>query len=159
MNKNNLLITGVASLVALVAVTGVAMSTFASEGDVSYEGDTIRTRANSFVHRNLSDEEKQEREENREERRAEMEEKREAVIAALDANDYDAWVVAAGEDSPLLEKVTVDNFSRFIEAHELRQSARADMEEADLIFEELGIEKKKFGPNMKGGRGGGMHRK
>lgn len=73
----------------------------------------------------------------------EQEAKRQAVEAAVNANDYEAWVKAAGDDCPMSDKINKDNFSKFAEAHRLRQSA-------DKIMEELGIEKM--------GRGfGGQH--
>lgn len=74
----------------------------------------------------------------------EQEAKRQAVEAAVSSNDYEAWVKAAGDDCPMSDKINKDNFSKFAEAHRLRQSA-------DKIMEELGIEKM--------GRGfGGQHR-
>lgn len=149
MKNNNLMITGVASLVALVAVAGVAMSTFASESETN--DNNYGFRANKPMHRYMSDEDKAEREAKIEERKAEMEAKHEAVVAALEAGDYNAWVEAVGEDSPILEKITVDNFSRFVEVHNLRA-------EAKTIMEELGIEKEGFRHKMKGGRFGRMNK-
>lgn len=61
-------------------------------------------------------------------------EKREAIKVALEAGDYNAWLEAVGEDSPLAGKINEDNFSRLVEAHNL-------MEQAREIFEELGIKK------------------
>lgn len=73
----------------------------------------------------------------------EREVRRQAVEAAVNANDYEAWVKAAGDDCPMADKVNKDNFSKFAEAHRLRQAA-------DKIMTELGIEKM--------GRGfGGQH--
>ncbi len=60
-----------------------------------------------------------------------------AVISALDDGDYQAWQEAVG-DSPLVEKITEDNFGRFVQAHQLRQSGQFD--EARQIEESLGID-------------------
>lgn len=71
------------------------------------------------------------------EERATFEKEREvrrlAADTAINANDYEAWVKAVGEDFPMISKINKDNFSKFAEAHRLRQSA-------DKIMTELGIE-------------------
>lgn len=61
-------------------------------------------------------------------------ERREAVLAALEAGDYSAWLEVVGEDCPLTDKITEDNFFKLVEAHNLMQEARE-------IMEELGITK------------------
>ena len=138
MKKSNILMTGSAALVALIAVTGIALSSFAQ--DETTPDTTVDTPCGFRMHKwqNLSEEEKVELQEQREARRAEMEAKREAVRAALEANDYQAWAQAVGEDSLMLEKINEDNFSRFVEAHNYMEQGRA-------IMEELGIEKGVFG--------------
>ncbi|HQA64160.1 MAG TPA: hypothetical protein PK085_03605 [bacterium] len=60
-----------------------------------------------------------------------------AIMAALDSGNYQAWKEAVG-DSPLAEKITEDNFGRFVQAHQLRQSGQFD--EARQIEESLGID-------------------
>lgn len=94
----------------------------------------------------------------REAERADRQAKADAVKAALDAGDYNAWVTAVktlDEDSSLLEKITADNFSRYAEAHDLRQ-------QANTIMTELGLDGPGQGgdscPGMGGGHGrpGGM---
>jgi Spy/CpxP family protein refolding chaperone len=87
------------------------------------------------------------------EQKAEMETKRTAleakftaVKAAITASDYSAWVAAEkaiNENSPLLTKITADNFSKYVEANNLRAQAEA-------IMEDLGIE----GMGLGQGRGG-----
>ncbi|HPW44614.1 MAG TPA: hypothetical protein PLX67_02800 [bacterium] len=62
---------------------------------------------------------------------------RQAVEEALTKGDYQAWQEAVG-DSPLVEKITEDNFGRFVQAHQLRQSGQFD--EARQIEESLGID-------------------
>lgn len=68
--------------------------------------------------------------------------KRTAVEAALKANDYNAWVAAEGANAPILKTINASKFSRFVEAHNLR-------EQSDTIMTELGVTKGE-------GRGMGM---
>jgi hypothetical protein len=84
----------------------------------------------------------------REERQAQMETNRTAAFAAIEAGDYSAWQEAVGDNNPFADKITADNFPRFIEAHNLRQAA-------DSIMSELGVENG-FGAGK--GQGRGMHR-
>lgn len=56
----------------------------------------------------------------------------EAIRAALDNNDYSAWLEAVGKESQMAEKINADNFERLVEMHDLHEQARA-------IAEELGI--------------------
>lgn len=72
---------------------------------------------------------------------AEREARQTAVQAALEANSYEAWLAASGDDCPMADKITKENFAQFAKAHQLRQSA-------DDIMTELGIER--------GGRGFGQ---
>lgn len=126
MKKSNLIITGAAALVALVAVTGVVASSYAFGGNFGMPG----AGRGNMAPKN-------------EEFRADMEARREAVDSAIGANDYDAWVKAVGENAPILEKINKDNFSKFVEAHNLMNQARD-------IMKELGVER---GPMMGSGRG------
>jgi hypothetical protein len=64
---------------------------------------------------------------------ADREARRTAVTAALNANDYAAWVKAEGATSPMATKVTEANFAKFVEAHKL-------MDQARTIFTDLGLE-------------------
>lgn len=90
----------------------------------------------------------------RELKRTEMQTKMEAVKSALDNSNYTAWVAAekaVDENSPVLEKITSDNFSKYVEAHQLRS-------QADSIMSNLGIEKGRgmgLGLGMGDGFGGG----
>ena len=79
----------------------------------------------------------------------EREAKRTAVETAISAGDYDSWVKAVGEDSPLLKKVNKENFARFSEAHILIEQGRT-------ALKEMGIEQGRGG--RMGGRHGGMGR-
>lgn len=138
MKKSNIIMTSAAALVALVAVTGIALSSFAQ--DETTPDTTVDTPYGSRMHKwqNLSEEEQADLKAQWEAKRAEMEAKKEAIQAVLEAGDYQAWVQAVGEDCPMLEKINEDNFSRFVEAHNYMEQGRA-------IFEELGIAKGGFG--------------
>jgi len=63
----------------------------------------------------------------------------EAIQAAIDNNDYDAWVLATGDFKKHGDNIDEDNFSRYVEAINLKKAG--DYEGAKLIFGELGITK------------------
>ena len=85
--------------------------------------------------------------------REHRQETREAITAAVEDNDYEAFQEAI-DGSPIADIVTTeDDFEKFVEAHELREDG--EREEAREILEELGFEgKKRFGH---GGQRGGFH--
>ena len=71
-------------------------------------------------------------------------EHREAMQEVLDQNDYNLFVEFVTESErgeKLLEKITEDNFAKFIEMHDLRQEGRVKFEEAKNIADELGLKK------------------
>jgi hypothetical protein len=61
---------------------------------------------------------------------------REDMKAALDANDYNAWLEAVG-DGPLAEIINQENFSQLVEMHNLLEAG--DKDGAKAIAEELGL--------------------
>lgn len=68
-------------------------------------------------------------------KKTEMDAKRSAVEAAITASDYNVWVTAEkaiNENCPLLAKITADNFSKYVEANNLRK-------QADAIMKDLGV--------------------
>jgi hypothetical protein len=72
-----------------------------------------------------------------EEKRLEKEANRELIQEAVESGDYETWAILIAEqnpDSPMLEKITADNFSQLQEIHDLREELR-------VIEEDLGIEK------------------
>lgn len=88
----------------------------------------------------------------RETKMAEQKTKIDAVETALTNSDYNAWVTAQkalDTNSPLLTKVTSDNFNKYAQANNLRK-------QADSIMKDLGINGAGRG-NMGGfgGPGGG----
>jgi hypothetical protein len=61
----------------------------------------------------------------------------ETVESALEAGDYQAFVAAHTDGDVMLEKITEDNFTKFIEMYTLRKSG--DFEGAQAIADELGL--------------------
>jgi hypothetical protein len=61
-------------------------------------------------------------------------EKRAAVLEALEANDYDAFL-SIHEDAPFYDKLTEEHFNKMVEAHELREAG--DYEGAREIMKSL----------------------
>lgn len=135
--------TSAAALVALVAVSGIAMSAMASDDTA----DTVQS-SRPFFGKDLTDEERAQMEVNREARQAEMDAKQAAINSALENSDYQAWVEAVGENCPMLDKINEGNFSRLVEANQYMGKAKA-------IFEELGVKGGGFGERggMRGPRG------
>jgi len=116
------------ALVASAATTE-AGSTTAAAGN-SYGRQFNQDRGAKFA--TLTDAQKAEMEANR----TAMETKFAAVKTALSAGDYNAWVTAQtaiNEDCPLLTKITVDNFSQYVQAYNLRT-------QADTIMQDLGVD-------------------
>lgn len=87
-------------------------------------------------------------------KRAEMETKMAAVNSALTASDYTAWVAAEkalNENSPMLTKITADNFSKYAEAMKLRFQADAIMKDLGIDGPGMGHGMGDFGPGHRGG--------
>jgi hypothetical protein len=85
----------------------------------------------------------------REAMHAERDAHREAVHAAIEANDYEAFLEAV-DGGPMSEAIESEaDFELLVEAHELR--AEGDREGAQEIMSELGIER----PEGMGGEGRG----
>jgi len=92
--------------------------------------------------------------EQRTEKRAEMEQMHEQMQAAIEANDYNAFIEAASDcpfGDKLLEKVTEENFPKFVEMHNHLDAAKA-------IADELGLPQRDghFGGHMMHGGFGNM---
>lgn len=108
--KNSKIITGAAALVAIIAVAGVAASSFA------YGGDLFRPGANfSPVDRQAAEE-------------------------ALENNDYDSWqelMSGSPMADKIKDKITEENFNKLAEADGLMKAGKYD--EARQIREELGF--------------------
>jgi hypothetical protein len=145
-NNNKKIASLAAALVALVAVSGIAFSSFAQDDSAANDTNNCFGPKRMGAWQNLSDDEKAALEAGREARQ-------EAVRAALEAGDYQAWQEAVGENSPFYGKITTEeDFAKLTKAHSYLEKGRA-------LMEELGVEKG-FGPGMGMfggyGRRGGM---
>lgn len=129
MVKNSIAFTGAAALVALSGITGIAFLVSADEP--SALNPDLRGSRHERRWESLTDEQKAELESAREQRRTEAEARREEMDDAIAAG-YEAFVQAAGEDSPLLEKVNQENFAVFQEAHSLMEQAREKLQSIGL---------------------------
>lgn len=88
----------------------------------------------------------------------------EAIQKAFENNDYEAWkttVEQQAKDHPnspkqeILNVVTEDNFSKFVEIHQLLKDKKLD--EAKVIADELGLPERSMGMHkMMKGKGGFM---
>ncbi len=63
-------------------------------------------------------------------------ERHEAIEAALEGNEYDAWKALMG-DKPIAQKVTEENFATLVALHEAREEG--DIEKVRALREELGL--------------------
>lgn len=87
-----------------------------------------------------------------------MDTKLTAVKVAFAASDYTAWVAAEkaiNESSPLLTKINADNFSKYVEAVNLRAQAEAIMKDLGIDGPGLGQGLGGFGPDRGGDFGHG----
>lgn len=85
------------------------------------------------------------------EKRAQMDEVRDELLAAIEANDYSAWVQIHTDNNlvgkgNILEVINEDNFDKFVEMHEYLDAARE-------IANELGIDQKGPGFGNEMGQG------
>ena len=140
MTHKKVLIIG-AVMVALVAVVGISIISYAASDNLD---NPDQKRFGPWQ----DSEEWQERHQL-------MQEKHEAVLNALEAGDYQAWLEAVGTDSPMAQAVSEDEFPHLLEAHNLMQEAKEKMDQARQIKEELGLP----APEGKmGGKMGGFHK-
>ena len=124
MKQESKLRIGVAALIAVIAITGVAVSSFASQGNFNARGHNYTP------------------------------EKHKVMTQAFENEDYNAWKDARGETKGrggMTEVINEENFSKFVEMRELRLAG--DNDGADAIKKELGFECGNHG-NLKGGNGG-----
>ncbi len=149
--KNNKLMKTAAVVGALALMAGGVVVADAASDKLAGKGLQDGSGQGYGRMANLTTEEKTAWEAERETRQAEMETKRTAAQAAIASGSYEDWKLAVGEDHPFVSKINAENFSRFVEAHQ-------NLEEARAIFAELGLE---GAPGMGGmgkgeGRGHGM---
>lgn len=126
-----------ASLVAIIAAAAVislAQTSYASEevnssrtsnqvfGRHGRNGSGTMNKANGEISQNNSTWE------------ADRLKRQQAIDVAMSANDYNAWLAVVGTSSPVASKITASNFTKLVQAHELRK-------QADAIMTELGIDR------------------
>jgi len=138
--KKKYIISGLSAL-SVLAIAAGATSVLAASPSASSTVDSLMGKFKMRSEQNLTAEQKAQMQENiaqRETLMAERETKMTAMKATILAGDYTAWAAsekALNPNSPLLEKITAANFSRFVEAIKLQ-------DQADSIMKELGIEGK-----------------
>lgn len=128
-NKNTLTLGAIA--VALAAVIGLSAFSFAAEPVVTAENDIAACPCSEKFKQGqglLSEEKKEE-----------FKARHEQVIAALEAQDYQAWAEAIG-NTAMSEQVTEEEFPQLIEAHQLMQEGKEKFEQAKEIRQEIGLE-------------------
>ena len=154
--KSNIVITSAVTLAALTGAVGLGFSAYAQDDTGAADNTFFGPGMNRWE--NLTDEEKAEMEARRaewenltteeraalaEERQADREARREAMENALESGDYNTWVAAVkenvGEDAPILEKITADNFAEFVEAGGYMQRGREMMDELGVKGQEFGM--------------------
>jgi len=121
---------GAAALTAVIVTMGFAASSFAYQGDPNVQGPNYTP------------------------------ERHEAMTAAFEAKDYNAWTEARGDmgRGRMMEVINEDNFDKFVEMRELRLAG--DTEGADEIRAELGLgqDGRNHGDRGRGQKDGrGMH--
>lgn len=155
MKRKNILAASALSLASIALAAGFAFSAYAQDTNtVTAEN---RVRGQRFqINTEMSAEQKADFEAKRTEREQEMEVKRAAMQTAVNSGNYDTWVSAVkaqmGEDAPILEKVTADNFAQFVEAHQL-------MVQAQEKFKAIGLDEGMgmgMGQKMGHGQGRGL---
>ncbi len=131
--KTNKITVGVAAFIAILATAGVVTYSFAYQGDPTKQGPNYSP------------------------------ERHEAMLKAIDSNNYDEWKKLHEEFAPgrgIASRITEENFAKFKEMHNLR--LKGDVEGANKIRAELGLGQGRMkhgnGPGKQGRGGRGMHR-
>ena len=130
---NKKFLTGGAILVALVAVIGISIASFAAQTEPS-QNNTITDNqdldhlncpmANSGKGPGIMHKEKAENS---------------AISQALESGDYQDWIKAVGENSNLAQQITQEEFPRLVEAYKLKQEAKTKFDQARQIEIEIGF--------------------
>jgi len=117
---------------ALLGLVGLAALPVYADTATSAVAGGMKRAGHFFNKENMTEEQKVELEKKMEERQAEASARQTKIDSAIAAGDYDAWVAAAGTDCPLAEKITKDNFPKFVEAYNLMKQAREKMAELGI---------------------------
>lgn len=127
MKRKNILTVSALSLASIALVAGFAFSAYAQDAEAATAENRVRGQRFQ-VNMEMTAEQKADFEAKRVEREGEMEVKRAAMQSAVNSGNYDTWVLAVkaqmGDNAPILEKITADNFAQFVEAHQLMFQAQ-----------------------------------
>lgn len=134
INKKSLT-NGVVIFALILLASGGLMAVNAAKADTAKNGRAGMFQGEKFA--NLTTEQQAEIQAKRAEQEKLREARQATVQAALDKGDYQAWLTAVGTTNPLAQKITAENFPKFVEAHKLRQQADKIM--ADLGLNGLGL--------------------
>jgi hypothetical protein len=127
MNKKNIVI-GLGALALILGTSGVMVGTAdAYKGDPAVKGPSYSVERHT------------------------------AMEKAFETNDYTAWKSLMANKGKVTQVVTMDNFAKFAEAHELAKNG--DLAGAKKIRQELGLGLKDgSGQGQRNGAGRGMNR-
>ncbi len=148
MKRKNILTASALSLASIALAAGFAFSAYAQDADTTTTENRVRGQRFQ-VNTEMTAEQKADFEAKRTEREEDREVKRATMQTAVNSGNYDTWVLAVkaqmGDDAPILDKITTDNFAQFVEAHKL-------MVQAQEKFEAIGLDQ---GMGMNAGVGMG----
>jgi hypothetical protein len=157
MKKNNVIKVAAAIGAITLMAGGVVVADAAmgrSFNKENFKGSSLGSENKQFMF-GLSEEEREVRLAEVSARRLanqeEMSVRREAILAALNSGDYEAWKLAVGENHPFVNQITADNFLQFASAHQ-------DMDSLQEKLAEMSLERNApagFGKKMGVGRGNG----
>ena len=143
MKKRNILTASALSLATIALAAGFAFNAYAQTADSASTDKTTAVKAHNNQHserikpENMTAAQKAAFEARRTEMEKEMAAKIAAMQTAVNSGSYDTFSQAVktqfGENSPILKKVTADNFTQFTEAYKL-------MVQAQEKFKAIGLE-------------------
>lgn len=109
MAKNKkLLFSSLTFALLLTLVGGFALTSYAAAPSSNTTGATLMSRLKN--HRVLTSD-----------KLATMKKNQAAVKAALEANDYNAWVTAVGASSAIAQKINASNFPQLVQIYQLEK--------------------------------------
>ncbi|MDP3836988.1 MAG: hypothetical protein Q8Q67_02715 [bacterium] len=150
--KGNVIIASVLGL-AVFTLAGFALDASASNGNRLMRGQDASKAGKAGWSKNLNAEQQVLMESQRAEKEQERVAHRAAMTSAIESGNYDAWAATVreqmGETAPILERVNVNNFAQFAEAHSLMLQAREK-------FEAMGLDSEAMGMGMGKGKMKGM---
>jgi hypothetical protein len=132
--KHNKMISLGAVAVALAAVVGLASTSLAASVNTGSQPANNKIANWQAKHKDI-------------------EAKKQAVETALSKSDYQSWLTAVGSNSDQAVKVTADKFPLLVQAYLLQQEAKAKLDQARQIREQLGLKGPEQGRGLFKGQG------